>query len=123
VAAELTQALLDTYLSRLQAGESAAVAVELSEMHPADAAEVLNELGHSGMLAVLAALVAGGADPAVPDLRGQTPLHQLVLQLSHWATWPPAPADAGRYRLTDAAGQLAEKRLRALLSRHEADDA
>jgi hypothetical protein len=41
-------------LARLQAGESAAVAIELSEMHPADAAEVLNELGHSGMLAVLA---------------------------------------------------------------------
>ena len=54
MAAELTQALLDSYLARLQAGESAAVAIELSEMHPADAAEVLNELGNSGMLAVLA---------------------------------------------------------------------
>ena len=54
MAAELTQALLDAYLLRLQAGESAAIAVELSEMHPADAAEVLNELGESSMLAVLA---------------------------------------------------------------------
>ena len=29
----------------------------------------------------------------------------------------PAPADAGAYRLTDPSGQLAEKRLRSLLSR------
>ena len=37
--------------------------------------------------------------------------------LSHSCEPAPEPADAGRYRLTDASGQLTEKRLRSLLSR------
>jgi hypothetical protein len=40
--------------------------------------------------ALLAALLAAGADPTASDLHGKTPLHVLSLQLTHWAAWQPA---------------------------------
>ena len=53
MATELTQATLDALTRRLHAGEAATIALEMGEMHPADAGEILNEIAEGDRLGIL----------------------------------------------------------------------
>ena len=84
--------------------------------HPASAAEPPAPLPAAVLWRCLDHGHAATCTRRVPDIVERA--RQRTTDASTRSCEPaPAPADAGRYRLTDAAGQLAEKRLRALLSR------